>query len=195
MTEVRIHGRGGQGVVTAADLLAYAAFKDGHHAQAFPSFGSERMGAPVVSYCRIEETTIRSREPVMEPDIIIVQDPTLLAIMNPFSGLKPGGYALVNSAKRLRTLGLSELVDSYPPGHIRSMPATDMAKEYVGRPVPNAVLLGGMAALTDLVRLESVCDAIRDKFPGKVGEANVKAATAAYELVLSQKEPVNAGTN
>ena len=96
MTEIRIHGRGGQGVVTAADLMAYAAFADGHHAQAFPSFGSERTGAPVVSYCRIMDKEIRSREPILEPDVVIVQDPTLLAVMDPFSGLKSDGYALVN---------------------------------------------------------------------------------------------------
>ena len=96
MTEVRIHGRGGQGVVTAADLIAYAAFTDGHHAQAFPSFGSERTGAPVVSYCRIADKEIRTREPVQEPDLVVVQDATLLAIMDVFSGFKPDGFSLVN---------------------------------------------------------------------------------------------------
>ena len=80
MVEIRIHGRGGQGVVTAADLLAMAAFEDGHHAQAFPSFGSERMGAPVVSYCRIRDEVIRSREPVLSPNVVIVQDLSLIHI-------------------------------------------------------------------------------------------------------------------
>lgn len=188
MTEVRIHGRGGQGVVTAADLLAMAAFEDGHHAQAFPSFGSERMGAPVVSYCRIRETDIRSREPVLEPDLVIVQDPTLLPIMDVFSGLKPNGFGLVNSAKPLEELGLKELEEKYEPGHIVAIPATDIAREHLGRPLPNAVLLGGVSALTGIVRLESVLDAIGGRFGGKVAAANQAAAKAAYDLVLEMKE-------
>lgn len=183
MVEIRVHGRGGQGVVTAADLMAYAAFADGHHAQAFPSFGSERTGAPVVSYCRIEDKEIRSREPILEPDVVIVQDPTLLAIMDPFSGLKPGGYALVNSQKSPQDLGLNELVSRLPEGHFRTMPATDIAMEILGRPMPNAVMLGGLAALTGIVNLESVADAIRERFKGKVGDLNVEAASKAFQYL------------
>jgi pyruvate ferredoxin oxidoreductase gamma subunit len=95
--EVRIHGRGGQGVVTAAELLSVAAFDEGRHAQAFPSFGSERTGAPVVSFCRISDAPIRTREPVAEPDALIVQDPTLLHQVDLFAGLGPGAYALINN--------------------------------------------------------------------------------------------------
>lgn len=189
MTEIRIHGRGGQGVVTAADLMAYAAFADGHHAQAFPSFGSERTGAPVVSYCRIMDKEIRSREPILEPDVVIVQDPTLLAVMDPFSGLKSDGYALVNSTKTATELGLQELEERLLKGHFVSMPATDIALEKLGRPMPNAVLLGGLAGLTGMVKLESVANAIRDKFKGKVGDANVEAATAAFDFVKTQFDP------
>ena len=189
MTEIRIHGRGGQGVVTAADLMAYAAFADGHHAQAFPSFGSERTGAPVVSYCRIMDKEIRSREPILEPDVVIVQDPTLLAVMDPFSGLKSDGYALVNSTKTATELGLQELEERLLKGHFVSMPATDIALEKLGRPMPNAVLLGGLAGLTGMVKLESVANAIRDKFKGKVGDANVEAATAAFDFVKTQFPP------
>lgn len=189
MTEIRIHGRGGQGVVTAADLMAYAAFADGHHAQAFPSFGSERTGAPVVSYCRIMDKEIRSREPILEPDVVIVQDPTLLAVMDPFSGLKSDGYALVNSTKTATELGLQELEERLLKGHFVSMPATDIALEKLGRPMPNAVLLGGLAGLTGMVKLESVANAIRDKFKGKVGDANVEAATAAFDFVKAQFAP------
>lgn len=183
MTEVRIHGRGGQGVVTASDLIAYAAFTDGHHAQAFPSFGSERTGAPVVSYCRISDTEIRTREPVLTPDLVVVQDPTLLPIMDVFSGLAKDGYALVNSGKSIEELGISEVVQAHLPGHILAIPATELAKKHLGRPLPNAVMLGGAAALTGLVRLESVQKAIKQKFAGKVGELNVAAASAAYDLV------------
>ena len=187
MVEVRIHGRGGQGVVTASDLLAMAAFTDGHHAQAFPSFGSERTGAPVVSYCRIGDREIRTREAVFEPDVVIVQDPTLLTVINVFSGLKPDGYALVNSTKDLDELGLGQLVRDHQPGHVITIPAYDIAREHVGRPLPNAVMLGGMAALTGLFRLSSVVDAIHKRFPGKIGDGNAAAATAAYELVRDEK--------
>lgn len=197
MVEVRIHGRGGQGVVTASDLLAMAAFTDGHHAQAFPSFGSERTGAPVVSFCRIADSEIRTREPVLEPDLVIVQDPTLLAVMDVFAGLRPDGYALINSAKSLGQLGLEHLRQGRPPGRVVTLPAFEIAREHLGRPVPNVVMLAGAAALTNLIGLESMSQAIRRRFPGKVGEANVAAATAAYELVsaqvaMSQKESVHA---
>lgn len=189
MVEVRIHGRGGQGVVTASDLLAYAAFTDGHHAQAFPSFGSERTGAPVVSYCRIEDREIRSREPVQYPDLIVVQDPTLLSIMNPFAGMKEDGYALINSQKTLAELGLSQLESEHPAGHVLTIPASEIAKKHLGRPLPNAALLGGVAAITGLVKLQSVLEAIGNKFKGKVGASNQAAATAAYEAVRESLTP------
>ncbi len=172
-----------------------AAFMDGHHAQAFPSFGSERTGAPVVSYCRISDAPIRTREPVLEPDLVIVQDPTLLKVMNPFSGLKRQGYAVVNSKKTFDELGLLELISEHPQGHIITVPATEIAKEHVGRNVPNAVLLGAVSALTGLIRLSSVTAAIRQRFHGQVGEGNVAAAAAAYELVMqsaASKEAVHA---
>src|SRR6185295_9676199 len=110
MLEVRIHGRGGQGAVTAAELLSVAAFDEGRHAQAFPTFGSERTGAPVVAFCRIDDRPIRLREPVTDPDAVIVQDPTLLHQVNLFAGLEPGGYLLVNTSRPLVDLGLDELV-------------------------------------------------------------------------------------
>src|SRR6187200_1944760 len=97
MFQVRIHGRGGQGVVTAAELLSVAAFDEGRYAQAFPSFGSERTGAPVVAFCRIDDRPIRLREPITDPDALIVQDVTLLRQLDLFAGLRPGGYALLNS--------------------------------------------------------------------------------------------------
>ncbi|WP_040085729.1 2-oxoacid:acceptor oxidoreductase family protein [Corynebacterium humireducens] len=188
MVEVRIHGRGGQGVVTASDLIAMAAFEEGRHAQAFPSFGSERTGAPVVAYCRISDTPIRTREPVLRPDLVVVQDRTLLPILNVFSGLTEDGYVLINSSKRSAELGLSDLQARQPAGHFMTIPATDIAREHTGRTVPNAVLLGGVAALTGLYRMESVSHAIMNRFPGRVGEMNVAAAQAAYDLVMSKQE-------
>lgn len=183
MFSVRIHGRGGQGAVTAAEMLSVAAFGEGRHAQAFPTFGSERTGAPVVSFCRIDDHPIRLREPITEPDALIVQDPTLLHQVNLFAGLRPDGFLLVNTSKTLDELGLEEVVATLKREHVVAVPATELAREHLGRPLPNAALLGGFAALTAQVSLGSVADAIRDRFAGAVGEGNVKAAEAAYAHV------------
>ncbi|MBY0429653.1 MAG: 2-oxoacid:acceptor oxidoreductase family protein [Rhodospirillales bacterium] len=185
MFQVRFHGRGGQGVVTAAEMLSVAAFLEGKHAQAFPSFGSERMGAPVVSFCRISAKEIRLREPVLEPDALIIQDPTLLASVDVFQGLAPGGYVLINSGKSLEDLGISEIARRLPPGHMRTVPGTELAMKHIGRPLPNAVLLGGFAAVTGTIALDSVLTAIRETFAGPVGEANVAAASAAFAIALA----------
>lgn len=183
MFAVRIHGRGGQGVVTAAELLSVAAFLEGKHAQAFPSFGSERTGAPVVSFCRIDDKEIRLREPIREPDALIVQDPTLFKAVDVLQGLKPGGFLIINTNKSFDELHLAEIVAKLPKDQARTVPASELALKHIGRPVPNAALLGSFAALTGIVRLESVATAIREAFPGKVAEANVAAATAAHDAV------------
>ncbi len=188
MFQVRVHGRGGQGVVTAAELLSVAAFADGRWAQAFPSFGSERTGAPVVAFCRIGDTEIRTREPVTEPDALIVQDATLLQQVNLFAGLRPDGYVLLNSARRLEELGLAELLGRLRRDRVRAVPATDLALQHTGRPVPNAVLLGGFAAISQVVSLEAVITAIRGRFRGPVADGNVAAATDAYRLVGRTEE-------
>nr|NLD39982.1 2-oxoacid:acceptor oxidoreductase [Actinomycetales bacterium] len=183
MFEVRIHGRGGQGVVTAAELLSYAAFEEGRHAQAIPSFGSERTGAPVVAFCRVSEHPIRTRESVLNPDAVVIQDATLLQSMDVFAGLKPDGYVLINSTKNFDELGLSDLLEGRPPGRVMTIPATDIAKEYIGRPVPNAVLLGGLAALTGRFSTDNVAKGLNRKFSGRVAEGNIAAANYAYDLV------------
>ncbi len=185
MFSVRIHGRGGQGAVTAAELLSVAAFDEGRHAQAFPTFGSERTGAPVVSFCRIDDRPIRLREPITDPDAIIVQDPTLLHQVNLFAGLRPDGYLLVNTSRTLTALGLEDLVRRLPPEHVVTVPATEIAREQLGRPLPNAALLGAFAALTGQVSLAAVRDAILARFPGDVGAGNARAAEAAHEQVLA----------
>jgi pyruvate ferredoxin oxidoreductase gamma subunit len=191
--QVRIHGRGGQGVVTAAELLSIAAFLEGRHAQAFPTFGSERTGAPVVAFCRIDDRPIRVREPVARPDALIVQDATLLRAVNVFDGLGPDAYVLVNTTRELRDLGAAEAVAALRPERVRTVPATALAREHLGRPVPNAVLLGGFAALTGVVSLESVCAAIRQRFAGRVAEGNVAAAERAYAYVgATTKEAIDA---
>lgn len=182
MLEIRIHGRGGQGVVTAAELLANAAFRDGQYAQAFPSFGSERMGAPVTSFCRIDGQPIRLREPIDRPDIVVVQDPTLLASHDVFAGLGTDGWLLVNSSRGFAELGLADWVTRFRPGRACCVAASELAREHLGRPLPNAALLGGLAGLTGAVRIESVAEAIRERFPGAVGERNAAAAAAAFHL-------------
>jgi pyruvate ferredoxin oxidoreductase gamma subunit len=188
MLQIRIHGRGGQGVVTAAELLSVAAFQQGSHAQAFPSFGSERTGAPVVAFCRIDDREIRLREPILAPDVLIVQDPTLLHQVDVFQGLKPDGFVLINSRRSFDELGLADIAQRFRRERLIAVPATEIALKHLGRPLPNAVLLGGFAALSGLVKLDAVAHAIRDKFSGKVGEGNVAAAAEAFEFVTQAKE-------
>ena len=185
MLQIRIHGRGGQGVVTAAELLSVAAFLEGKHAQAFPSFGSERTGAPVVSFCRIDDKEIRLHEPIMEPDALIVQDPTLFKVIDVFQGLKRDGYLLVNSNKSFAELGIAQAAAKLPAGHARIVAASELALKHIGRPLPNAVLLGAFAAMSGTVRLKSVVAAIHEAFPKKIADANVAAATEAFEAIAS----------
>ena len=186
MLQIRIHGRGGQGVVTAAELLSIAAFEQGRHAQAFPSFGSERTGAPVVAFCRIDDQEIRLREPIMAPDVLIVQDPTLLHQVDVFQGLKPDGYVLINTRRSFDDLGLGEISQRFRHERLITVPATDIAIKLLGRPLPNAVLLGGFAALSGLITLEAVEHAIRHKFSGKVAEGNVAGAKEANAYVQNE---------
>jgi len=180
MLQIRIHGRGGQGVVTAAELLSAAAFREGKYAQAFPSFGSERTGAPVVSFCRIDDKPIRVREPVMRPDVLVIQDPTLLHQVDVFEGAGDDALLVINSARPAADLGITDFTSRLRPGAVLTVPATELAQQHVGRPVPNAALLGGFAALTGAVSIESVATAIGDRFSGAIGTGNVAAARAAY---------------
>ena len=192
MLQVRIHGRGGQGVVTAAEMLSVAAFMEGRHAQAFPSFGSERTGAPVVAFCRISTKEIRLREPILDPDCLIVQDATLFKNIDVFSGMKAGGFLLVNTNRTFADLHIEAQVARLPKGRAMIVPATELAMKHVGRPVPNAALLGAFAALTEIVRFESVKRAIEETFPGRIGAANVAAAQDAFDFVSAQERAIHA---
>jgi pyruvate ferredoxin oxidoreductase gamma subunit len=192
MFQVRMHGRGGQGVVTGAEMLSIAAFLGGRHAQAFPSFGSERTGAPVVAFCRIDDRPIRLREPVMAPDALIIQDPTLLHQVDVFSGLKDDGYILINTAKSFDALGLGEFARRFRRERLLTVPATELALRHVGRPVPNAALLGAFAALGGPVTLEAVNAAVERKFSGAVARGNVAAAGEAYRIVMDQERRTEA---
>ncbi|HET9977072.1 MAG TPA: 2-oxoacid:acceptor oxidoreductase family protein [Burkholderiaceae bacterium] len=196
MLQIRIHGRGGQGVVSAAEMLSVAAFEQGRHAQAFPSFGSERTGAPVVAFCRIDDQEIRLREPILAPDVLIVQDPSLLHQVDVFQGLEPEGYVLINSRRSFDELGLAEIATRFRRERLCTVPASEIALKHLGRPLPNAVLLGGVAAISGLITLDAVAHAIRDKFSGKVGEGNVAAAAEAFDYVKREmKELARAEAN
>ena len=183
MFEIRIHGRGGQGVVTAAELLAVAAFTEGRHAQAFPSFGSERTGAPVVSFCRIAERPIRTHEPVISPDGLIIVDPTLLHQVDVFRGLKPDGWIVINSSRSVNQMHLNELLSRFRAERLQILPATAIARRHLGRPLPNAALLGAFARLTGSVSISGLTEAIGQRFAGPIAAGNAAAAEAAFELV------------
>jgi pyruvate ferredoxin oxidoreductase gamma subunit len=185
--QVRIHGRGGQGVVTAAEVLSVAAFMEGRHAQAFPSFGSERTGAPVVAFCRIDDKEIRLREPVLEPDCLIVQDATLFHAVDVFQGLRSDGWLLVNTHKSFEELGIMPVVDRLPKGHAVRVPATEIALQHIGRPLPNAALLGAFAALTGRIDINSVEAAIRGRFTDRIADTNVAAARKAYDAAMKER--------
>ena len=183
MFNVRFHGRGGQGVVTAAEMLSVAAFDSGLHAQAFPTFGSERTGAPVVSFCRIDEAPITFHEPIDRPQAIVIQDPTLLHAVPVLDGADPSTYVLVNSVRSPEDL---DLVDGtrLSPSRVVTVAATDLARAALGRPLPNTALLGALAALTGVVTRDAVTDAIRQRFAGAVADANADIAVRAHDAVL-----------
>lgn len=183
MYQIRIHGRGGQGVVTAAEMLSVAAFTEGHWAQAFPSFGSERTGAPVRAFCRIDEKEIRLREPIQEPDVVLIQDKTLLDSEDVFGGIVSNGYVLINSSVTPEEMGLTELVARLPEGHVMTVPATRFALDKIGRPLPGAAMLAGFAAMTGALKLESVQEAYNARFGGKIAEANAAVAELAYNHI------------
>ncbi len=192
MFEIRIHGRGGQGAVTAAEMLSVAAFDEGWHAQAFPTFGSERTGAPVVAFCRLDDQPIRIHEPIAEPDAVLIQDPTLLHQVRVFEGVRPDAYVLVNTGRSLGELGLEEFAQRLRSDRVMTVPATALAREHLGRPLPNTALLGAFAALSGMVSIDAVADAIRQRFHGAVGEGNVAAARAAHAHVVRLMEEVDA---
>lgn len=177
MKEVRFHGRGGQGAVTAAEALAVGAFHDGKYSQAFPFFGVERRGAPVTAFTRISEKFIRIRSQIYEPDYIVVQDPTLLEVVDVAAGLKPNGKAIVNTEKSPEELGLNTNAE------VLTINATKIALDVLGLPIVNTSMLGVFAAATGEVTLESLGKAIHKRFPEKLAVKNVKAIEAAYEAV------------
>ncbi|MGQ9788121.1 MAG: pyruvate ferredoxin oxidoreductase subunit gamma [Candidatus Hadarchaeaceae archaeon] len=169
--EIRFHGRGGQGAVTAARLLAEASFMEGSYCQAFPFFGAERRGAPVVAFTRINKQPIRTHEQVYNPDFVVVLDATLIESVDVAAGLKPNGIIVLNSEK---------IPENLKEVKVAIVDATKIAIETIGAPITNTAMIGALARATGVVSLDSVTKVIEKKF-GKLAEKNINAARRAFE--------------
>ncbi|MBD3309698.1 pyruvate ferredoxin oxidoreductase subunit gamma [Candidatus Woesearchaeota archaeon] len=184
MKEIRIHGRGGQGAVTAAQLLAISAFYDGKQSQAFPKFGVERRGAPVEAYCRIDEKPINVRQQLYEPDMLIVLDSSLFEAVDITKGLEEGGLIIANTNKDPEKLGIKSKFK------VKTVDATMVALKIIGADIVNTSMLGAFAAATGLVNLKSINKAIEEKFAGrkKIIEQNKEAVKNVYDRVKDGKK-------
>lgn len=179
MISIRFHGRGGQGTVTAAELLAKAAFHEGKHSQAFPSFGVERRGAPVEAYCRVSDEKIRLREQIYFPDYLIVQDPTLICAGSPIlQGIKNCQGILINSEKK----NWPEIKNK----NAVAVNATKIALEKIGKPFINTALLGAFVAMSKIVGLEALEKAIKEMFGEELAKTNVEAMKEAFKEVSKE---------
>jgi len=179
MKQIRIHGCGGQGVVTAAELIAISAFYDGKESQAFPVFGVERTGAPIESYVRIDKHPIRTREQVQNPDLLIIQDATLLDTIDVTKGCDKDTVAIINTAKNK-----SEININLPDDNVYVINATKIALDVIGKNIVNTIILGSIAKDTNLFSLNSAKKAIKQKFAEKdksITEKNIKAIEKAYK--------------
>lgn len=181
MKEIRIHGRGGQGSVTAAELLSIAAFTDSKFSQAFPAFGVERRGAPVQAFTRINNLPIRVRSQIYEPDIVIIQDPTLIQTVDVTNGLKENGILLINTTEKP-----SDFKHINTKAKIITIDATKIAMDIIGRPIVNTVLLGAFAAATGEINVESIKNAVQNRFKGPVGEKNANAIQKAFDIIKEE---------
>ena len=181
LKEIRIHGRGGQGGVTAAELVTRAAFKEGKWVQAIPFFGAERRGAPVKAFARLSNEPILVRSQIYNPDYVIVLDSGLLDLVDVTEGLKKDGVVIVNTRKKPEELNIQHT-------RIATVDATGIALELqllvAGLPVLNTTMLGAFARATEEVKLESVIEAIKETWPGAAGEKNAKGAELAYERLV-----------
>lgn len=186
ITQIRVHGRGGQGVVTAAELIALAAFYEGKEAQAFPFFGVERSGAPIMAFARVSNQKIKTREQVYNPDFLIIQDATLIHNEGIFNGLTSNTKILINSSKNreeiFAELGKQKKIITID--NIFTTPATEIALEIIGRNIVNTVILGAMVKHSNLFSLQSLKEAVAIKLGGKgskIVEKNLAAITKIYE--------------
>ncbi|WP_050049296.1 pyruvate ferredoxin oxidoreductase subunit gamma [Halanaeroarchaeum sulfurireducens] len=179
MKQIRIHGRGGQGSVTLAHLIAEAAYEEGKWAQAFPSFGVERRGAPVEAFARIDEEKITNRSQVDEPDYVVVQDPSLIEFVDVTRGVDEDGAIVVNSSADPADLDIETATQ------VVTVDATDIALEHLGKPIMNTALMGAFASVTGVLQQESLESVIMSEFPGEIGEQNVAATADAFAEVAS----------
>lgn len=176
MIEIRFHGRGGQGAVTSAELLALSAIEEGKFAQAFPSFGPERRGAPVLAFCRISEEPIRIRANIYEPDIVVVLDESLLSIVDVTAGLKPNGLVVTTWKDSPRKI--QELLKI--KNKIGIVNAVKIAREILGLPITNTTMLGALIKVSGLVKIESFFPSFKSRF-GRMADKNIAAFKRAYE--------------
>jgi pyruvate ferredoxin oxidoreductase gamma subunit len=176
MIEIRFHGRGGQGSVTCAELLALAAIGEEKYAQAFPSFGPERRGAPVVAFCRISEQPIKIRANIYEPDIVVVLDHTLLKLVNVAAGLKQNGIIVTTSQDAPEEV--RELLEV--KNRLAVVDAAKIAMEILGVPITNTAMLGALVKASELVQKESFIPPFKERF-GRIAEKNISAFNKAYQ--------------
>ncbi|MDR3555248.1 MAG: pyruvate ferredoxin oxidoreductase subunit gamma [Syntrophobacteraceae bacterium] len=179
MVEIRFHGRGGQGAVTSAELTALAAIEEGKYGQAFPSFGPERRGAPVMAFVRVSDTPIVTREKVYEPDIVIVLDPTLLKIVNVETGLKDGGIVILNTPKSADEVRRESGIKA----RLATVDGTKIAVETMRVPIANTTMLGALIKATGLIKMDFLQGPIKHRF-GPIAEKNLKACSRAFEETL-----------
>jgi pyruvate ferredoxin oxidoreductase gamma subunit len=179
MIEIRFHGRGGQGAVTSAELLALSAIAEGKYAQAFPSFGPERRGAPVLAFCRISDQPIKIRANVYEPDIAVVLDASLLAIVNVAAGLKPDGILVTTSKDPVEKV--REILKI--KNKLAVVDAVKIAQEVLGLPITNTTMLGSVVKASGVVKKESFLGPFRERF-GRIAEKNISAFERAYQSTV-----------
>jgi len=178
MLEIRWHGRGGQGAVTSVELLALSAIEEGKYAQGFPSFGPERRGAPVMAFNRVDDKRIKIRSGIYHPDVVVVLDESLVALVDVAEGLKPDGILLVNTTKSLENLKKNIRYE----GKIATCDATGIAWKELGVPITNTTMLGALVKITGTVKIESLDGPIKERF-GRIAAKNIAAAKSAYDQV------------
>lgn len=182
MIEIRWHGRGGQGAVTSAEMLALAAISEGKYAQAFPSFGPERRGAPVQAFVRVAGQQIRVRSSITEPDVVVVLDPGLLKIVDVTSGLKSGGIVVINTTKTAQ-----QIRDEFKiKARIATVGAVKIAQEVLGVPITNTTMIGAMLRARDIVKIESLSDPLKQRF-GRLGDRNIESMKRAYAETIVEE--------
>jgi len=180
LVEIRWHGRGGQGAVTSTELVAQAAISEGKFAQAFPNFGAERRGAPVLAFVRIDsKEPIRVRAEITEPDVVVVLDPGLLRIVNVTSGLNENGMLIINTKKSFKDIESEFKVAQ----KLAIIDATKIAREFLGVPIVNTSMVGALIRATGVVKLESLIEPLKHRF-GRLAERNISAMKKAYEVTL-----------